>query len=119
MQYQQQQRQALLLSSEGLLKHMAMPMITQMGLLDPAAPSMQVLDNACGTAVLTQELQRLLPKEVIEKSSFVCADNAQGAVDLVVSRVKTERWINTDVKQLDAMVSRPGRHREDELADVR
>ncbi|KAH6696853.1 S-adenosyl-L-methionine-dependent methyltransferase [Plectosphaerella plurivora] len=98
-----QEEKERIASSEGLLSHMTRPLTSQMGLSDQTTHPVHVVDSACGTGVLAQELQKLIPKEILEKSTFLCADSAESAVSLVTSRVNDEGWTNTEVKQLDAM----------------
>lgn len=54
---------------------------------------------------MTQELQATLRKDVLDKSSFLCADFAEPLVGMVKTRIETEGWVNADTKALDAMVS--------------
>ncbi|CCF47354.1 hypothetical protein CH063_04131 [Colletotrichum higginsianum] len=92
------QRDNLIAASHGFLGDMSSALITHMGNTEPVA----FFDNACGSGVLTQELQKRLGKDVLEKSTFLCADIAQNMVDLVKERVQAEGWLNTEVRLLDA-----------------
>lgn len=98
------QREQAVRVARGMLKHMVAPLISQMGLNKETAEPVALLDNACGSGVLTQEVQAALEQDVLQKSSFTCADVAPNMVDLVKWRVENEGWINTEVKNLDAMV---------------
>lgn len=102
-----QQEKDLIASSQGLLRHMVAPMISQLGLSDQTTHPVHILDSACGTGVLTQELQKMLPTALLEESTFLCVDSAQSAVDLVSWRISHEGWTNTEVKQLDVTVTHP------------
>ncbi|KAF4483881.1 Methyltransferase tpcH [Colletotrichum fructicola Nara gc5] len=82
---------------------MASPLLTQMGITNITSQGIIFFDNACGTGVLTQELQSMLTNEIMQKSSFLCADKAQNMVDMVKKRVTDEGWTNTKVTTLDAM----------------
>ncbi|KAJ0340546.1 hypothetical protein KNSL1_011500 [Colletotrichum chrysophilum] len=64
---------------------MASSLLTQMGITNITSQGIDFFDNACGTGVLTQELQSILANEIIQKSSFLCADKAQNMVDMNTS----------------------------------
>lgn len=91
-------------TSRGMLAKMASPLLTQMGITNITSQPVDFFDNACGTGVLTQELQSMLTNEIIQKSSFLCADKAQNMVDMVKKRVTDEGWTNTKVTTLGSMV---------------
>ncbi|KAJ3958267.1 hypothetical protein N0V92_005144 [Colletotrichum tropicale] len=61
-----------------------------MGITNITSQGVNFFDNACGTGVLTQELQSMLTNEIVQKSSFLCADKAQNMVDMVKKRVVDE-----------------------------
>lgn len=91
-------------TSRGMLAKMASPLLSQMGITNTTSQGVNFFDNACGTGVLTQELHSILANEIVQKSSFLCADKAQNMVDMVKKRVVDEGWTNTKVMNLDAMV---------------
>lgn len=94
----------MIATSRGMLAKMASPLLTQMGITNITSQGINFFDNACGTGVLTQELQSILTNEIIQKSSFLCADKAQHMVNMVKNRVTDEGWTNTKVTTLDSMV---------------
>ncbi|KAL0936041.1 uncharacterized protein CTRU02_208256 [Colletotrichum truncatum] len=96
------QRDNIISASHGFLGDMSSALITHMGLTDKTSRPVAFFDNACGSGVLTQEIQKSLPKGVLEESSFLCADLAQNMVDLAKERVVNEGWLNTEVRLLDA-----------------
>ena len=83
------------------LKLLARPLLLEMGL---GQQPVQLLDVACGTGVITQEAQDLLPKNVLEKSSFLSTDNSLALVDLVKKRIDVEGWVNATAEVHDALV---------------
>jgi ubiquinone/menaquinone biosynthesis C-methylase UbiE len=90
--------------SRGVMRYIAGPLVTHMGLKDAVTKPIALLDNACGSGVVTQEVQAALPEEILQSSSFTCADSSAAMVDLVKKRIVSEKWVNTETKVLDAMV---------------
>lgn len=97
--------QDLVQASHGILRAIVEPLVTQMGFRETLAEPVVLLDSACGSGVLTQEVQAALSGEVLARSSFTCADKAVGMVDLVKKRIVEEKWVNAEAKVLDATVS--------------
>ncbi|KAF4974794.1 hypothetical protein FZEAL_8348 [Fusarium zealandicum] len=89
--------------SRNLMPRLMAPMAPQMGISAETSTPVALLDNACGTGVFMDQVQQTLTKEVLEKSTFVCADNGDGMVSLSKRRAEMEGWVNTEVKKLDAM----------------
>ncbi|GJC82595.1 methyltransferase tpcH [Colletotrichum liriopes] len=81
-------------------------LLTQMDVTDGASRPVAFLDFACGSGMLTLEAQMILTRDVLEKSTFLCAE-AQNIADLVKRRVVDGDWVNTEVRPLDAMVRLP------------
>lgn len=97
----------LLYTSKTIIKLLASPLMPMMGLTPQRNEAVQLFDNACGSAVFMQEIQgRIngLKPEVLAKSEFLCADNAQGMVEFVKKRIESEKWVNVTAKVLDAQV---------------
>lgn len=92
--------------SRHLIRRLAAPLLPMMGLGPGTAGPVRLLDTACGTGVVVAELQgeNGLPRDVLAQSSFICADNAQGMIDLVQKRIENEGWVNVEAKVLDAQV---------------
>lgn len=95
----------MLYVSRHMMPKLIAPLPRQMGLTDKTSAPVAFFDNACGSGVLTHEIQQILPKDVLEKSTFLCADNAEGMVNLSKKRVGLDGWVNAEVKKLDATVS--------------
>lgn len=96
----------MLYVSRHMMPKLIAPLPRQMGITDKTSTPVAFFDNACGSGVLTHEIQQILPKDVLEKSTFLSADNAEGMVNLSKKRVGLEGWVNIEVKKLDATVSR-------------
>lgn len=89
---------------------LANPILEQAGITKETKEPIALLDNCCGSGVLRQEVDKTLSKDVLEKSTFVCADNSAGMIDVVKSRIQNEGWINTEMKVVDAAVSDDDAH---------
>ncbi|EXM04814.1 S-adenosyl-L-methionine-dependent methyltransferase [Fusarium oxysporum II5] len=92
----------MLYASKTMMPHLIKPLPTQMGISENASKPVKFLDNACGSGVLTHAVQQALPKDILEKSTFLCADASDGMVSVSKKRLDTEGWVNTEVKKLDA-----------------
>lgn len=98
-------------SGKGFVSGMARPLLQQMGLTGIATKDpVVVLDLACGSGVVTQELQKALPVEVLEKSRFVAGDSSEALVAIVEKTAEGEGWRNVEARVTDAMVRRPSSH---------
>lgn len=94
-----------ILASQRVSSVIAAPLLEQMNLTEKTSEPICVLESACGTGVFVKELQSMLPREVLEASSFTCADSSAGMVELVKKQVEEQGWVNTEAKVLDAIVS--------------
>ena len=61
-----------------------------------------VLDNACGTGVVSSILNHKLNDEVKQSWKLTCGDISEGMLEYTRRRISREAWPNADVKQLDA-----------------
>lgn len=86
------------------------PLLKQMKLGESTISPIELLDEACGSGVVIQELQKMMPPEVVKQSRFMGSDLSAAAVDLCKRRAETEGWVNTEFKELDSTV-RPFAHR--------
>ena len=94
-------------STKSFVSGMARPLLQQMGLSGTTTKTpVVVLDLACGSGVVTQELQRELPVGVLEKSRFVAGDSLEALVGIVGKRIEAEGWRNVEARVTDAMVRR-------------
>ncbi|RBA16132.1 hypothetical protein FPRO05_11982 [Fusarium proliferatum] len=92
----------MLYASKTMMPHLIKPLPTQMGISEKTSMPVKFLDNACGSGVLTHAVQQALPKDILEKSTFLCADASDGMVSVAKKRLDTEGWVNTEIKKLDA-----------------
>lgn len=90
--------------SRGVLRLIADPLVNDLGLNGNVTEPVRLLDSACGVGVVTQEVQAALPDEILQSSSFTCADNSEAMVDVVKKRIAEEKWVNVEAKVLDAQV---------------
>ncbi|KAJ5924044.1 hypothetical protein N7466_008231 [Penicillium verhagenii] len=61
-----------------------------------------VLDNACGTGVISSILQRDLDHEVKTNWQLTCSDVSPGMLEYTRRRLESEKWLNAEVKTVDA-----------------
>ncbi|KAJ5758732.1 hypothetical protein N7520_005888, partial [Penicillium odoratum] len=70
-----------------------------------------VLDNACGTGVISSILQHELDDQVKAKWQLTCGDLSDGMLEYTRRRMESERWLNTEVKTVDAQDTKlPSEH---------
>ncbi|KAM4058948.1 methyltransferase [Hirsutella rhossiliensis] len=93
--------QDLVMVSRQMLRLLAAPLLEQMG-LPQTTSSVALLDNACGTGVVTQEVQSALAVEVLRRSRFMCADSSEAMIGLVRKRAAAEGWVNVEARVADA-----------------
>ncbi|KYK61364.1 hypothetical protein DCS_02506 [Drechmeria coniospora] len=92
----------IIVASKRLMKHLAAPLVSQMKLDGRQSSGIRLLDSACGAGVFTQEVQKALRRDVLDKSTFVCTDSSHGMVELVRKRVGGEGWVNVETRVADA-----------------
>ncbi|KAK2616777.1 hypothetical protein QQS21_000154 [Conoideocrella luteorostrata] len=102
-QFQNAQGSSTHAASKKMMRLLAAPLLSQMGLTRDVTAPVQFLDNACGTGVMTQEMQVILSRDVLEKSEFVCTDSSAAMIDAVKGRIGTEGWVNVLARVADAM----------------
>ena len=69
--------------------------------LNPEKPLI-VLDNACGTGVVSSILQHELDHQVKKNWHLTCADISEGMLECTRRRMAREAWLNAETKQVDA-----------------
>lgn len=73
------------------------------GVLNASLP-INILDNACGPAVLTELMYEDLAKKHGEESgnfSILCADIGPAMIDLTKEKIKKNGWKNVDAQIID------------------
>ncbi|KPM46134.1 hypothetical protein AK830_g442 [Neonectria ditissima] len=81
-----------LVASRGVLRGLIAPLLSQMGLTETTTVPVDLLDGACGTGLLTQEVQDILPRDVLERSTILCGDNSEQMIAIVKRRIAAEGW---------------------------
>ncbi|KAL1862035.1 hypothetical protein Plec18170_000859 [Paecilomyces lecythidis] len=61
-----------------------------------------ILDNACGTGVVADKLQRLLDEEAKSNMQLTCADISEVMLEITKKRIQEEGWKNIETKIVDA-----------------
>ncbi|KAJ5604651.1 hypothetical protein N7510_009805 [Penicillium lagena] len=61
-----------------------------------------VLDNACGTGVVSSILHHELDEHVRKQWTLTCGDISEGMLKYTRARVEEEGWLNVEVKSVDA-----------------
>lgn len=84
---------------------LALPMLAQMGLTEQTNTPFTLLENACGVGVVAPILQQIVKPKVLSESKIVCGDFSEQVVELAKQRSERDKWVNTEVKQVDAQVS--------------
>lgn len=61
-----------------------------------------VLDNACGTGIISSILQRGLDYHTKHKSMLTCGDISSSMLGYTQHRMEQEGWVNAETKLIDA-----------------
>ncbi|KAI0690394.1 S-adenosyl-L-methionine-dependent methyltransferase, partial [Cerioporus squamosus] len=91
------------MAGEALTGPFALQLIRQCG-LDHADGSEElvVLDNACGTGVVTLKIYETLPPAAKARLQVVCGDFSPGMVKSVQERIEQAGWTGASAKLVDA-----------------
>jgi ubiquinone/menaquinone biosynthesis C-methylase UbiE len=71
-----------------------------------------VLDNACGTAVVSSHLMSMMDDSNASKIDLTCADYADAMINATQQRIDSTPWPNAKVVKADAQVSSPSLRRQ-------
>ncbi|KAK3307398.1 S-adenosyl-L-methionine-dependent methyltransferase [Chaetomium strumarium] len=93
---------ALLDNARRVSTPLAIVMLNQMGLGNDTNAPFKLLENACGVGVVAPVLQQIIKPEVLRKSSILCGDFSDQAIELVKNRITREVWLNTEATTVDA-----------------
>lgn len=63
-----------------------------------------ILDNACGTGLISEQLLDMLGESAKEGMKLVCGDLSQQMVNYVKEKIEEKEWKNAEAKVVDAMV---------------
>ncbi|KAJ5914374.1 hypothetical protein N7504_003257 [Penicillium tannophilum] len=70
-----------------------------------------VLDNACGTGVISSVLHHDLDEQVKARWKLTCGDFSDGMLEYTRRRIDSEKWMNAEVKSIDAQDTKlPSEH---------
>lgn len=93
-------------TGEKVTGQFAQSLIDQSGMVmdanaNPEKP-LVVLDNACGTGVVSSLLHQQLNEKVQENWHLTCGDISEAMLEYTRGRLQREGWQNTEVKIVDA-----------------
>lgn len=96
-------------TGEHVTGQFAKTLIDQSGLVanskaNPDTPLI-VLDNACGTGIVSSILQKELDDQAKKNLKLTCGDISPGMLAYVKHRIGEENWQNVEVKVVDAQDS--------------
>ena len=96
-------------TGEDITGQFAKLLIDQTGLVanskvNPDKP-LVVLDNACGTGIVSSILQQELDDQIKSNLKLTCGDLSPGMLDYVKHRISQENWQNVEVKTVDVQDS--------------
>ncbi|KAJ3493084.1 hypothetical protein NLG97_g4969 [Lecanicillium saksenae] len=89
-------------TSKTIIAKLAAPILPKMGLTTDRREPVRLLDNAAGAGVMSQEVQRTLPRVTLQAGSILATDFSEALVKIMEDRIKTEGWINTEARIADA-----------------
>lgn len=69
---------------------------------EPKKPPI-VLDNACGTGVVSENLWEMLDEHAKEELQLLCGDISEGMVGHIKKKIEEKGWHGADARVLDAM----------------
>ncbi|KAK9776738.1 putative S-adenosyl-L-methionine-dependent methyltransferase [Seiridium cardinale] len=92
--------------SEAIMARPAALLLSQAGIDALTTKPLKLLDNACGTGVVGSQLQRIVNKSVLGRSSILCGDVNQSFLNILRRRVHKEDWISIKVETIDAQDSK-------------
>lgn len=64
-----------------------------------------VLDNACGTGIVSRLLHQQLDDKTTKNWKLTCGDISEGMLEYTRLRAETEQWSNTETKIVDAQAT--------------
>ena len=80
----------------------AQPLIDQSGIATSFQKPLVVLDNACGTGVVSNLLNQILHYKTRKRWQLVCSDLTQEILEYTRQRIQGEGWLNAKAKLMDA-----------------
>ncbi|KAI4200968.1 MAG: hypothetical protein LQ350_003537 [Teloschistes chrysophthalmus] len=89
-------------NSEIITGAFARTLIEKAGLLEPGQEPLAILDNACGTGVVTNALHALLDEGTKERMDLVCGDFSEPMLETLSKRIADNGWERTKARMVDA-----------------
>jgi len=89
---------------ERLTGSIARCLIQQVGLLQAQKGPLIVLDNACGTGVLSSLLYEMLDESAKERLQLTCGDFSEAMVQSTQQRIINSGWKGAKAQVVDAQV---------------
>lgn len=80
-------------------------LIKQTGILSEKAAQLVVLDNACGTGVISRTLYEKLDPAQKANLELTCGDITSAFVECIENVIATEHWTGAKAEVIDAQVS--------------
>lgn len=72
--------------------------------VDNIGKPLVVLDNACGTGLVSEQLLDILDESAKGGIKLICGDLSEGMVNCVKEKIEEKGWKNAEAKVVDAMV---------------
>lgn len=94
--------ESMLHASQGVIKDLGAPLVTQMRIDGNVSEPLCFLDLACGTGIITDLVQERVSPAVLAKSSFRAGDASEAMISVAKKRMEMEGWVNTEVGIMDA-----------------
>ncbi|KAF2089487.1 S-adenosyl-L-methionine-dependent methyltransferase [Saccharata proteae CBS 121410] len=91
--------------NESLMGPFATALVRQAGLYQEESnkhAELAILDNACGTGVVSAVLQENLPVAVKGRLQLTCGDISEPMIKFVKERIDADKWKNAEAKIVDA-----------------
>ncbi len=63
-----------------------------------------ILDNACGTGVVSSQLYETLDKSVTDRMQLTCGDSSEGMIQYVQKMIEDKGWKGAKAQIVDAQV---------------
>lgn len=95
----------LLQSLQAISSPLARNMLAKIGLDASATEPFTLLDHGCGMGVVAPVLMETVLRDVLERSSVLCADSSAKLVESLQARSEMEGWVNCEAKVVDAQNS--------------
>jgi ubiquinone/menaquinone biosynthesis C-methylase UbiE len=90
--------------AESVTGPFAKHLIRQAGLLEPSEGPLIILDNACGTGIVTSELHDMLDEGAKERLQVTCGDLSEAMVHAVQQRIEAHEWKHVKAQLVNALV---------------